>query len=405
MNILFAYTDPFHPERGGVGRVTNMLTLELQKRGYNVFYLIYDVGFYPRWEYDYPAPLTYLPSKEATIAENVRVYREYLEKHKIDIVINQSGLFSESKLWLDIGNLNVRVISVLHSTPWLDYKYLWYSQVYPLRNDSFKEKLKRLARIVIYLKLKRDYYKCRLNHIDWLLPKADILCMLSRSHFAEINEIYGSDKYKYKYRSIPNPNSYTEERLAPTNCPKKKQLLFVGRFSHEKRMDVILKIWNKIGPRYPDWELIMVGDSKNKALVSRLKRMVRGLSNVRFTGFCDPLPYQQSASICCMTSSYEGLPMVLTEAMQCGCVPMAFDSFGALRDIIEHGRNGVIVKPFDIKAYTRELCRLMDDTEYREKLAANARQDVQRFSVEKVADQWEELFNEVDYAHTSDSIG
>lgn len=391
-NILFVYITPFHPERGGIGRVTNMLTIELQKRGYNVFYLIYDCGLFPRWEYDYPAPLTYLPSKDASMEENVRAYHQYLAEHKIDIVINQSGNFSDSRIWLDTGDSNVRVISVLHSTPWVGYKHLWSSDVYPLRNDSFKEKLKRLARIVLYPKLKRDYYNRRRNHFEWLLPRTDYLCMLSQNYFAEMNEIYGSDKYNYKYRSIPNPNSYTEERLVPTNCHKKKQVLFVGMFGQPKREDRLLKIWGGvIGPRYPDWELIMVGDSKNKALVSRLKRMVRGLSNVRFTGFCDPLPYQQSASICCMTSNYEGWGMVLTEAMQCGCVPMAFDSFGALRDIIEHGRNGVIVKPFDIKAYTRELCRLMDDTEYREKLAANARQDVQRFSVEKVADQWETL--------------
>lgn len=394
-NILFVYTDNFHPERGGVGRVTNMLTLELQKRGYNVFYLIYDGEFFPRWDYNHPAPLTYLPSKNASYEENVRAYREYLEEHKIDIVINQSGNFMVSKLWLDTGNLNVRIISVLHSTPWVAYKNLFSSEVFPLRNDSFKEKLKRLARIILYPRLKLDYYKSRRNHFNWLLPKVDTLCMLSQNHYAEVNEIYGNDNYKYKYRSIPNPNSYTEERLAATKCTKKKQVLFVGRFSSEKRADRILKIWNKIGPRYPDWELIMVGDSNKKALVAQLKGLVRNISNVRFTGFCDPLPYQQSSAILCMTSSYEGFPMALTEAMQCGCVPMAFDSFGALHDVIENGRNGVIVKAFDIKAYTRELCRLMDDTEYREKLAANAQQDVKKFSVKKVVDRWEELFDEI----------
>ena len=40
-NICFAYITPFHPERGGIGRVTHSLTLELQRRGYHVFYLIY----------------------------------------------------------------------------------------------------------------------------------------------------------------------------------------------------------------------------------------------------------------------------------------------------------------------------------------------------------------------------
>ena len=43
-NILFAYITPFHPEKGGIGRVTHTLTLELQRRGYKVFYLLYPCG-------------------------------------------------------------------------------------------------------------------------------------------------------------------------------------------------------------------------------------------------------------------------------------------------------------------------------------------------------------------------
>ena len=51
-NILFAYITPFHPNKGGIGRVTYQLTLELQRRGYNVFYLIYPSGITIRYEYD-----------------------------------------------------------------------------------------------------------------------------------------------------------------------------------------------------------------------------------------------------------------------------------------------------------------------------------------------------------------
>ena len=41
-NILFAYITPFHPERGGIGRVTDSLTREFLRRGHKVHYLIYD---------------------------------------------------------------------------------------------------------------------------------------------------------------------------------------------------------------------------------------------------------------------------------------------------------------------------------------------------------------------------
>ena len=94
-NICFAYITPFHPERGGIGRVTHTLTLEFQKRGYNVFYLIYPCGITIRHEYDYPAPLEYLPSGECLSKGNVEYYYDYLKRNKIDVVINQSGNFSD----------------------------------------------------------------------------------------------------------------------------------------------------------------------------------------------------------------------------------------------------------------------------------------------------------------------
>lgn len=58
MNILFTSSTPFHPLRGGVGRVTDTLCKELQKRGYQVFYLNADWVAEERKKYKYPAPVT-----------------------------------------------------------------------------------------------------------------------------------------------------------------------------------------------------------------------------------------------------------------------------------------------------------------------------------------------------------
>ena len=86
-NILFAYITPFHPNKGGIGRVTHQLTLELQRRGYNVFYLIYPSGITIRYEYDYPAPLEYLPSSDLLSEENIVFYHNYLKRNNISIVV------------------------------------------------------------------------------------------------------------------------------------------------------------------------------------------------------------------------------------------------------------------------------------------------------------------------------
>ena len=93
MNIAFCYITPFHPQKGGIGRVTDVLTRELQKRGHNIYYLIFESGMTIKHEFDYPAPLTYLPSKQLISEENIKFYHQFLKQNHIDIVVDQGGNF------------------------------------------------------------------------------------------------------------------------------------------------------------------------------------------------------------------------------------------------------------------------------------------------------------------------
>lgn len=391
-NILFTYITPFHPERGGIGRVTDSLTRELLHRGYKVFYLIYDSAITIRHEYDYPVPLTYLPSRELLSEKNINFYQNYLKEYSIDIVINQSGNFSDSALYLRTGNPAVKVISVLHSTPWIAYKHIWRTN-HPLRNNTIIEKLKRIVRIVRHKQIKQQYRVSREHQFQMLLPDTDKVCLLSQHFYHELSEICPG--YEYKYCAIPNPNSYTDEQVADINFDaKKKQLLFIGLFSVEKAVDRLVKIWGKLYRNHPDWRLVVIGDGP-KPIVQRLYKMASKMKNIEFVGFKPPLQYLKESSILCLTSTYEGWGMVLTEAMQCGTVPIAFQSFASVTDIISHKRNGTLISPFDLDKYAKELSKLMTDTAVLKEMAHNAYTDVRKFSVQNIADQWEKLFNEL----------
>lgn len=61
------------------------------------------------------------------------------------------------------------------------------------------------------------------------------------------------------------------------------------------------------------------------------------------------------ASILCMTSTIEGLPMVLLEVMAAGCVPIVYGSFAAAEDVITNGENGYVVEPF-----CKKICKNME---------------------------------------------
>lgn len=386
-NICFAYITPFHPDRGGIGRVTHTLTKELQRRGYKVFYLIYPCSITVRHQYDYPAPLEYLPSSECLSEDNVKYYFEYLKRNKIDIVINQSGNFSDSKLWCKAREIGIKVISVLHSNPWVAYKHLWETDIYPLKASGFKEQLKRIARILLYLKIKKQYQSSRISQFKYLLPNTDKVCLLSEHFYPELDEIYSG--YEEKYCAIPNPNAFDSVKVNLKD--KHKTLLFVGLFSPQKKEECVLRLWQRVYRDFPDWNLVIVGDGPTNR-VKRLKKIAAKTERVTFTGMIPSYPYHLDSSILLITSGYEGWGMVITEAMQCGTVPIAFNSFASVQDIINHGQNGYLIAPFDLKEYEQRLRSLMSSEEKRRTMAVAAMESVKRFDVEAVADKWEKLF-------------
>ena len=97
---------------------------------------------------------------------------------------------------------------------------------------------------------------------------------------------------------------------------------------------------------------MIVGDGEQRPI---LERKAKNMERVNFVGFSDPVPYYKESAIFCMTSNFEGFPMVLPEAMSFGVVPLAFDSFPAVSDIIIDNKNGFLIPPFSIKQYVKKI--------------------------------------------------
>ena len=87
--------------------------------------------------------------------------------------------------------------------------------------------------------------------------------------------------------------------------------------------------------------------------------------------------------------------MVLVEAMQYGCVPIAFDSFAALKDIVHDDLDGVIIPPFSIKQYVLVLKSLCEDSVNLDWMSKNAMKNAGRFNIQTVINDWMSLFAEI----------
>lgn len=380
MNIVFAYPTGLNPQKGGVERITDIIAKILLKRGYTIFYL--------NWKreqdnYEYPVPVIDLPSSNLEDPNNLEVYNRFLKENRIDVIINQHGLYEGTYFLSQVKVQNVKIISVLHSDPFGYYNHL-FADLMTLRDSSIKEKVKRVARFFLHRKVKKIIHRSLVNHYTFIQEHPQYVCLLSESYKERLEEYCDlPDNY---FISIPNPNTYENIEIIPHKEPI---LLFVGRLDNRsKKLFTLIDIWYRLCKLYPQWKLIIVGDGPDKdVLINKAK----DISNIEFKGYQDPREYYEKASIFCMTSIFEGFPMCLTEAMQFGCVPIAFDSFSAVYDIIKPGETGELVKSFDKKEYVGKLIHLIDDETYRKKLSKNAFQYVKRYDIANILPKWIEL--------------
>ncbi|MEY8688018.1 glycosyltransferase [Bacteroides sp. AN502(2024)] len=199
-----------------------------------------------------------------------------------------------------------------------------------------------------------------------------------------------------KLRFIPNMLSFSAF-LSETEIPhKEKIVLVVARLEEtQKRISHILRIWQQIeqSSGNKDWTLHIVGHGMDEARYYRLVRQL-GLQRVTFHGRQNPEPYYRRASLFMMTSRSEGWGLTLTESQQMGVVPLAYDSYSSLRDIITDGYNGFIIPDTDINTYASRMLELMNNDELRRKIACQAIESAHRFEPATVADKWVKVIEE-----------
>ena len=92
-----------------------------------------------------------------------------------------------------------------------------------------------------------------------------------------------------------------------------------------------------------------------------------------------------------MSSICEGLPLTILESKQFGVVPIAFNTFGAVHDIIHNGEDGYIIEERDNAQYVASLKKLMTDSALRKDMALRGLDNLSPFNVEQVIKKWNEI--------------
>lgn len=394
MNILFVNDSPFNPIVGGIERVTDILAKELVSRGHNVYFLCGKIRPEKRYllRYEYAGVLYELPNYGLFEDQENKDYYELLQDDlKINVVVNQRGLGGWFNSILPITHN--KVISVIHSTPEGNIN-IFLNQLVELTSPPFvglKKLIKRTFPFLFSYYWEKKVSKIEKKKYNDLAKHSSAIVLLSDKYQSVLKKFI--DSYSTtRIFAIPNPNSFRSVYVS--NEVKKKTVLYVGRLTKlEKEPMRLLRIWKRIYKEHPDWNLKIVGDGDEmQKMILYVKE--HGLGNVYFEGEkSEVIKYYQDASIVCLTSNFEGWGMVLTEGMQYGCIPFTFNNYGAAYDIIDDGVNGFLIPAFDLRKYAKCMSELMSNESRRVRMSNAAIEKVKLFSVENVADKWENLLS------------
>lgn len=321
--------------------------------------------------------------------ENVAKLRKVLVDDKIDIIINQWGLpYTPIKTARKAAKgLDVKIISVYHNAPSFNGRI----QKLNIALMGCENLMKRLA-----LRLMRfAFKKVTSRAMAYIYRHSDLFLVLSPSYIEEFKRFTGVSDDRY-LQVLTNPITVEHNGYEYAFNEKQKEIIYVGRLDFvQKRVYRVIDTWNYLEERFPDWRLTIVGDGEDREnLENHVKYL--GLKRVSFEGFQKPIDYYKRASILLLTSDFEGFPLVLAECMSFGVIPAVYNSYSAVCDIIDDGKDGIVL-PYHKNGYQAEeaagmIVNIMKDDGKREQMALAAIKKSKEYSVEKIYSEWEKVF-------------
>ena len=359
MKIAFLFDDSL--ELGGTQRVINSLANYFTIHHKHEVELI---NFYRKsdkkyFEYDPRVKITYLNIflkyknfllKYREKLRSMKVLKEYLLKEKYDIIIGMSARFNIYLIQVKKG-LDSKIIGTEH---------IFYD------GHSLKTKIK-----------KRLYYN-----------KLDVLSVLTD---------YDYDKYSKFLNNVvkiynPIPDTF---KFNGYNS-KSKKILAAGRLSEQKGFDMLLESIPEVIKKYPDWKFEIFGQGQEKEKLDELIDDLNLRNNVEIKNYVEDFyKTMDNYSFYVLSSRYEAFPCVLIETQAKGLPSVSFDCKTGPREIIDNKKNGILVEPENIEKLSSAIIEMIENPEMRLTMSRAAVKNSERFLIEKICTEWNELFKEI----------
>jgi len=170
----------------------------------------------------------------------------------------------------------------------------------------------------------------------------------------------------------PQPEKKIELRRQYGISEDARVVLVMGRLSTEKNLPLAIQIADELRRSIPNLLFLFVGEGPERQQIEELTRQLDLNSVIRFAGVVScPEDFYALADAFLLTSTYEGTPLTVLEAMGCG-LPVVASDVGCVSEIINHGQEGFVVTSPDPMQYARYLQRVLQDITFSKNITTAA---------------------------------
>lgn len=197
-------------------------------------------------------------------------------------------------------------------------------------------------------------------------------------------------------KSVVIPNPVNPNLQEPYIGVRSHRIVTACRLHPQKNLFMLLDAFSMFCKKHPDYILDIYGKGTlEKELKDKANKL--GLSNkVVFHGFVEDIHEKiEMASMYVCSSDYEGISNSILEAMALGIPTISTDCpIGGSKLLIDQNRNGILVPVNDANKLCEAMMKIACDKDFADRISANAVQVRNKYSIERIAKSWENLFND-----------
>lgn len=241
--------------------------------------------------------------------------------------------------------------------------------------------------------IRRDEYP---RSIELLLKASDLIVAPSNAYQQDVAGVFpkliGRMVCIHNGVDLGELKSLPRTRTSPKGTP---YVLCVAMHNEKKGIDVLLRAFAHLQHARPDLRLVLAGDGPLRQQLEDLAASLNVRGKVEFRGRQTRSQVGELLRGCevfVLPSRSEPFGIVLIEAMACG-KPVVATTAGGIPEIVENGKNGLLVQPDDPQALAAALIKVLSDTKLQETIASNGLSTAsERFRAEDTGAAYESVY-------------